>query len=507
MLLVALSSASIAIARRSGPTFAVSDEALIELSTFNALEGHQRLGPYSRYAWHHPGPLLFYALAPFYQASGLRSTGLAAGALTINLAAFGIACWIVVRRGGPALAVSFAVIVAVYLARVADMMVSAWNPHITIIPLIALLVTSAAVACGSLLLMPVAALLASFVVQTHVALLPVAVLTVLTAIGGARRGAARADRARWRRAVNLAAWVLVAVWIVPIADQLAPGGGNLSRLWQFATGPSGGAAFSIAFEAWADALLAIFRRGLAMPTGLLLPHDGARVAGALAIGEVVALPAVAWWAFRNGRHFHMWLAIQLFMVSVTALWAVTRIPDGIHEHDVFWISALGILNAATILGAAAARLDATAAPKPALVTAIVLVSAVAIAVGGFYQLRRLADRTRVTRPEDRRLANAANLVRAEIKRFSMHRALILIDQPVWDAAAGVILQLRKNHIPIAVEPGLDAMFSGTVAADGSEDLEITFCGGPCHERLAARPDNNVVLLGDGLAIDSRPIQR
>jgi hypothetical protein len=80
VLLVALSSASIAIARRSGPTFAVSDEALIELSTFNALEGHQRLGPYSRYAWHHPGPLLFYALAPFYKASGLRSQGLAAGA-------------------------------------------------------------------------------------------------------------------------------------------------------------------------------------------------------------------------------------------------------------------------------------------------------------------------------------------------------------------------------------------------------------------------------------------
>jgi hypothetical protein len=93
-------------------------------------------------------------------------------------------------------------------------------------------------------------------------------------------------------------------------------------------------------------------------------------------------------------------------------------------------------------------------------------------------------------------------VRGEIARAGARKPKVLIDQPVWDAAAGVILQLRKNGTPVAVEPGLDRMFSGTTAADGSEDLEIAFCGGPCHERLAARAGNNVVWNADGVAIDA-----
>jgi hypothetical protein len=66
----------------------------------------------------------------------------------------------------------------------------------------------------------------------------------------------------------------------------------------------------------------------------------------------------------------------------------------------------------------------------------------------------------------------------------------------------VILQLRKKGATVAVQPGLERMLSGTLAADGREDLEITFCGGPCHENLVSRAGNTVVLFGDGLAIDA-----
>jgi hypothetical protein len=108
---------------------------------------------------------------------------------------------------------------------------------------------------------------------------------------------------------------------------------------------------------------------------------------------------------------------------------------------------------------------------------------------------------------DLRIDGAVRAVEGEIARTGAKRPKVLIDQPVWEPAAGVILQLRKKGTPIAVQPGLERLFSGTLAADGTEDLEITFCGGPCHERLAARPDNNVVLFGDGLAIDAVPLQR
>ncbi len=39
---------------------------MIELYTIHATHAAQFLGPYSQYGWHHPGPMLFYLLAPFY---------------------------------------------------------------------------------------------------------------------------------------------------------------------------------------------------------------------------------------------------------------------------------------------------------------------------------------------------------------------------------------------------------------------------------------------------------
>jgi hypothetical protein len=78
---------------------------------------------------------------------------------------------------------------------------------------------------------------------------------------------------------------------------------------------------------------------------------------------------------------------------------------------------------------------------------------------------------------------------------------------VWGWAAGTILQLRKQGTRVVIEDRLVAMFAGTLAPDGSEDLEISFCGGPCHAQLISRPGNIVVLLTDHIAIDARPLRR
>ena len=39
------------------------DTALAELYTRHAARGDLLLGPYSRFGWHHPGPLLYYLYA------------------------------------------------------------------------------------------------------------------------------------------------------------------------------------------------------------------------------------------------------------------------------------------------------------------------------------------------------------------------------------------------------------------------------------------------------------
>src|ERR1700745_3196800 len=68
----------------------------ISYSDYSAIELRTRavgtrttplVGPFSRYGWSHPGPLLFYALAVPYRLLAERGTGLLLGTLAINAAA------------------------------------------------------------------------------------------------------------------------------------------------------------------------------------------------------------------------------------------------------------------------------------------------------------------------------------------------------------------------------------------------------------------------------------
>ena len=161
-----------ALSRQAQPVTPVSDTAVIESYTAYASRGAQLVGPYSRYGWHHPGPLYFYVLAPFYALSGSLTTGLNAGALAVNLASVLVLAWVVVRAGGGVLAIVTMAMVALYAWRVAPILASPWNPHVIVLPTMALIVASAAILSGWAGLLPLAAVIATFVGQTHVGVLP-----------------------------------------------------------------------------------------------------------------------------------------------------------------------------------------------------------------------------------------------------------------------------------------------------------------------------------------------
>src|SRR5580765_4791246 len=81
-----LASGVILLARRAADFATFGDTAVIESYTWMASTGDLLLGPYSRFQWHHPGPVAFFWIAPFYALSGARPAGLGAGALALNLA-------------------------------------------------------------------------------------------------------------------------------------------------------------------------------------------------------------------------------------------------------------------------------------------------------------------------------------------------------------------------------------------------------------------------------------
>jgi len=133
-------------ARRGVPNWPAADGALIEIYTIHATRGEQVLGAYSQYGWFHPGPLLFYLLAPFYTVGGRTVYGLDLGAFVINVLSLVIIASIVGRRRSlsPVTAVSLLAGLSAYLARLPDLLTSAWNPHISVWPFAALIACTAA---------------------------------------------------------------------------------------------------------------------------------------------------------------------------------------------------------------------------------------------------------------------------------------------------------------------------------------------------------------------------
>jgi len=222
------------IARRWAPNWPAADGALIEIYTIHATRGEQLLGAYSQYGWYHPGPLLFYLLAPFDAVSGRTVYGLDLGALVINVVSLLIIGSILGRRRGlsPVTAVLLLAGLFAYVVRLPDLLTSAWNPHISVWPFAALLVCTAATVDGAIGWLPVVVALASLVTQTHVGFAPVAFTLGLIALAG---GVAVAvfDRERRLRSV---AWmlgslvVLQIVWLPVLANELTGDPGNLTTL-------------------------------------------------------------------------------------------------------------------------------------------------------------------------------------------------------------------------------------------------------------------------------------
>jgi hypothetical protein len=58
--------------------------------------------------------------------------------------------------------------VLVYVVRLPTLLGSSWNPHLTVLPFAALVVLTGASVAGDPIALPVVALLASLVVQSHV---------------------------------------------------------------------------------------------------------------------------------------------------------------------------------------------------------------------------------------------------------------------------------------------------------------------------------------------------
>jgi hypothetical protein len=348
-----LVSAIAMVAKVGGDYHASSDQAWIELQVRDIGHHAVLLGPYSRFAWFHPGPLLYYLLWLPYRITGSSSTSLVIAALTLNALTV-VAIGLVARkRGGVPLTVLALLFTGLLMAgQGAQFQRDVWNPDITVLPFVLLALLAWSTSCGETWALPAAVAVGSFLVQTHVGYGLVTAALVGAGIVGAaitewrRRDPGRTHERRraWTWSIVVTAGVIAVLWLPVVVQQLTDSPGNLSTLYHFFRDHGrehtyGDAWHVVASQlsAWPDWLHGntpahnIYTGALDLTGSTPIP---------LALVVLVGATALTWRRAKDAFR----LDVLLLVSVVAAVLSVSRIVGEIFPYLVTWTWAVGMLT-------------------------------------------------------------------------------------------------------------------------------------------------------------------
>jgi hypothetical protein len=223
------------------------DAGIIATRGWDVLTSHSPLiGQYSEAGlvihgqiMHSPGPMLYWLLALPARFGSATTIALTMGA--INTVAI-IGCVALARRRG-GLILMFATAFGIALmcqSLPTEAMHDVWNPAAGLFPFLLLIFLGWSLGSGDYWLLPLAALVASFVAQTHLMYGAPAAVVLVVGVGGLllwwleRRGSRGAEPRRpapriWPWAVA-ALLVVAACWTPPAIDQVENDPGNLATI-------------------------------------------------------------------------------------------------------------------------------------------------------------------------------------------------------------------------------------------------------------------------------------
>jgi hypothetical protein len=330
-----------------------SDQAFEMLRIHDVGGSHTPLvGAWSRFGWAHPGPLLFWLLAPFYRMFGV--TGVPAGVGLINVVCIIVTIVVAHRRGG----VQLAALVGLMISLLAytngyDTLLDPWNPWAAFLPFVAFLVLVWSVLCGDLLMLPVAVVAGSFAAETHAGYLPlVAGLLLLATLwcivpivrDRHRVSIRRSGTTKW---LAVAAGMGILAWVPPIVEQLS-GGHNLRRVLSYSRHPNDpSAGWSEAFGVLGTELRLFGPWITGDDVGPLGFTVGSSVWPALL--TIAAVIAMGWLAWQRGNRDAARLAVVVIAATGFGVIGTARVTGVVFPYVVHWwwgISALASLSIA-----------------------------------------------------------------------------------------------------------------------------------------------------------------
>ncbi|GAC1517260.1 MAG: hypothetical protein NVS1B12_01820 [Acidimicrobiales bacterium] len=455
---------------------AYGDRAVTALAVRDLLDGHQLLGAYSRYGWHHPGPAFFLPLAAAHIALGGSSWALDAGMLLAAAIPAGLIVFLVGHRFGWRAGMATAGAVGIYLHAIAPVTIrDPWNPWGLLLPMAVLVVLCAGAGAGSLASLSGAVLVTTLLVQTHVGAAPVSV--VLLALGVvllvlSRRGCP--EPARWRTVAVIGPLLAAAaLWVPPLVQQATGRDPNLSELWRFFIQGDPGHSLSTAVATVGSRLRLIpfgDQVGLMAPSpsvGWAQAWSGLATVGAYS----VAGSGVAVVGHRAGNRFTRAAGILTIGAVWAAVIAVRSVQGPLDGFLVAWVTAIPLGLAAGIAALIPAR-RTSGGWRPAVVGATA--GALAFGALGTTVATAAAFRAPPAITED---APAVRDAWAQLlPHLGGHPGAVLLrvaDPFAWPVQAGLALLIEEHGWQAHVTEDWAFMFGPSRRMTGTEPIVAT----------------------------------
>ena len=316
------------------------DNALLEMATGD-VTGGVYTGAYSRFGFHHPGPLYFYLRYPLYAVSG----GSAASFYVVSALIAGLSLWgsflIIRKTTSLTSAILFAAVISFYMFRLtSSIWFSQWNPFIVIFPVCLSVIAVAASASGVTRYFPVAVISLSFAAQTHLGVLPSIGLLALYGIF------MNFHQKKFLNRFFVVSMILAFVlWIPAIVDQVSPAGtGNTSLIANFLGESSPAGITRVSIASWSSAVVPI---ELAFLDSWIRKSSLSLVWAqfAVAVGRSLLLFA-AWLVARRRKKegFETRLCEVTILLIFASLMSVFSFRGEIHQYLTVWISVISPLS-------------------------------------------------------------------------------------------------------------------------------------------------------------------
>ena len=454
-----------------------SDFALIDTYVLNTVRDHQPVGVYSRFGWFHPGPLYFQILAPLYVLTGFRHLANITTVALLNVVSLAALLGIV-KRHNPQMAVVALAVFGVYVTRLDGLVASTWNPHVPLLPSALLLVCSAAIIAGRTGLLPLAAGLASLVVQTHVGFAAVALVAMLLATGGTCFMFLRADqdptRARdTRRALLVSGIVALVCWMVPLLDEASPRGRHNLRAILVSAESMSPHDPRRAGHAFEHLFLAPFTPGLQLwDTPLPRTPQSIRTAVQVQAALLFASVLVFW---HRRRRFESSLSLTVIAAGLIGLAVMRRLPEEPRDYTVLWVTIIGCLSWTLIFTAAAALFQGAFTKQSRFLTSFsrsqtAVIGLLFLAFAGS-QVFRQYEHVSQSSP---RIYLLTQLIQNHLGRLGERSVHVRVPAAFWGIATAVVLQLDRTGTHVSVDAERVLMFGTrfTPTADNGPTIQF-----------------------------------